>query len=356
MLEAKTIGRCAKAYLLLLLYIALCCTDSLCAQPMAVVQRVLFYNCENLFDPADDPLKQDDEYTPGGVRHWTSFRLYQKTLNISKAIMAGSNGVPPSLIGLAEVENDSVMHRLTRATSLREWDYSYLITHSEDMRGINVALLYQPMDFRLLGWSAICVPLPKGSRPTRDLLHAWGEVVGGDTLDVMVCHLPSRRGGARQSAPQRRAAHLAIRHMCDSLAAVRLHLHLLVMGDMNDTPDTKDLQRDMDFGHSLFNMMEPLQLQLKRGKRSFGTHKYQGEWGFLDQFWVNDGLLNEVLPDSIAMNRIWVENVEVVHDDFLLTEDASHMGHRPLRSYHGYQYEGGFSDHLPIRLDLHIKY
>jgi hypothetical protein len=38
----------------------------------------------------------------------------------------------------------------------------------------------------------------------------------------------------------------------------------------------------------------------------------------------------------------------------MLTEDKTHRGVRPLRSYYGFQYEGGYSDHLPIIIDLGV--
>ena len=49
----------------------------------------------------------------------------------------------PALVALCEVENDSVLRDLTRYSVLREAGYRYVITHSPDERGINVALLYQ---------------------------------------------------------------------------------------------------------------------------------------------------------------------------------------------------------------------
>jgi len=351
MLEAKNIRRCAS-----FAYLFFCVYASMFSQSVTQVNRVLFYNCENLFDPDDNPVKNDDDYTPEGDRHWTGFRQYQKVLNIANVIVAAGEGKAPSLIGLAEVENDSVLTRLTHGTALRDWDYSHLITECLDQRGINVALLYQPMDFRLIGWKTVRVALPEGARPTRDLLHAWGRIVGGDTLDVIVCHLPSRLGGARQSEPNRKAAHLAIRALTDSLSTARIRPHLIVMGDMNDTPDTKLLRRNMQFGKTLTNLMEPLQKELKRGRREVGSHKYQGVWGFLDQFWVSPALLDKKEPDTNSKSCVWIDNVEDVHFPFMLTEDESHMGHRPLRSFYGYRYEAGYSDHLPIRLDLTIRY
>ena len=319
-----------------------------------MVHRVVFYNCENLFDPSDDPATQDDEFTPQGSRHWTYSRQYSKMLNLAKALLVAGGGKVPSLVGLAEVENDSMVSRLATSSPLRRWNYSYVMTHSRDVRGINVALMYQSLDFRLLGSESIEIPVPSGSRPTRALLHAWGRLWGGDTLDVVVCHLPSRLGGVASTNGIRTAAHLQIRQLCDSLERIRLRPYVLVMGDMNDYPNTRSLKRDMNFGRSLVNLMEPLQRQLDFGRRSIGSHKYDGKWGFLDQFWVNTGLSANHVESAPRPTRVWVDSVDVACMPFMLVEDAAHLGHRPFRSYYGYKYEGGFSDHLPILLDLHI--
>lgn len=348
MLEAKTIKRCASACLFFVVSIILC------AQPAHHQHRVIFYNCENFFDPNDDPAKQDNDYTPEGDRHWTSFRQYEKSLNISKAIVAAGEGRPPMLIGLAEVENDSVMDRLAYGTPLRSWEYKYVITHCDDARGINVALMYQPLDFRLLGSKSVKIEMPVGSKPTRDLLHVWGRMVNSDTLDVIVCHLPSRLGGVVQSNRNRMAAHRVLRHLVDSIQMCRQHPRILIMGDMNEAPNARILEKTMKFGKDIYNLMLPLNKELMMGKRSFGSHKYHGKWSFLDQFWVNDGLIKKENPDM--KNNVWIDHVDVVHFPFMLAEDNTHLGHRPLRSYYGFKYEAGFSDHLPIMSDLHICY
>ena len=38
--------------------------------------------------------------------------------------------------------------------------------------------------------------------------------------------------------------------------------------------------------------------------------------------------------------------------DWLAEEDVNHLGFRPKRTYVGYQYQGGFSDHWPVYLQL----
>ena len=153
----------------------------------------MFYNVENLFDCRHDSLKEDREFLPDGEKKWTPARYWRKLDALSKVVAAVGEERLPDLVGLCEVENDSVLFDLTRRSSLRALGYRYVATHSPDVRGIDVALLYQPGSFRLLESHEIPVPSAEaGFRPTRNVLYVKGEVLSGDTLHVLVCHLPSR--------------------------------------------------------------------------------------------------------------------------------------------------------------------
>lgn len=164
--------------------------------------RVMEYNVENLFDCRHDSLKQDTEFLPGSVRNWTYRRFQDKVNKIGKVILAAGKEQVPDLVGLCEVENDYCLKSLIRYSPLREVGYKYVMTSSPDERGIDVALLYQPVSFRLLASQKIRIPSDSlGMRPTRDVLYVSGRVVSGDTLDVFVCHLPSRVGGQRKQIP-----------------------------------------------------------------------------------------------------------------------------------------------------------
>ncbi len=69
-----------------------------------------------------------------------------------------------------------------------------------------------------------------------------------------------------------------------------------------------------------------------------GTHKYQGRWSFLDQFYTSPAL------DSLSTVRIY--DAEWVQEP-----DEKYLGLRPKRTFNGYRYQkNGFSDHLPIIL------
>lgn len=161
--------------------------------------RVACWNTENLFDTHHDSLKNDYEFFPNAMRHWNYNRYKKKLSDIARVITAIGEWNAPALIGLCEVENDTVLRDLTHRSPLQELDYRYVMTDSPDLRGIDVALLYQRDLFKLLSSRSISIPVFRQHRPTRDLLHVNGLLLTGDTLDVFVCHLPSRSNFTHRS-------------------------------------------------------------------------------------------------------------------------------------------------------------
>ena len=104
--------------------------------------RIVSYNVENLFDTLDDEQNEsDNEYLPDGRYNWTPERYLKKLNNLSKVITAIVGGKSaPTLIGLAEVENDKVLDDLIKRTTIDN-EYSFVHYESPDERGIDVALL-----------------------------------------------------------------------------------------------------------------------------------------------------------------------------------------------------------------------
>ena len=91
--------------------------------------RIMFYNVENLFDPFNDSLKNDDEFTSEGSRFWTWRRMDEKLNNIYRVITAVGEWDPPTIVGVCEIENRFVMDRLTKHTPLSK--YNYQLVHRE---------------------------------------------------------------------------------------------------------------------------------------------------------------------------------------------------------------------------------
>ncbi|MCF0177411.1 MAG: endonuclease/exonuclease/phosphatase family protein, partial [Bacteroidales bacterium] len=73
--------------------------------------QVVFWNLENYFDTKENPLTEDDDFTPEGSYHWTYWKYEQKRNLIAKGIMATAEqlGSFPSIIAVAEAENRQVL-------------------------------------------------------------------------------------------------------------------------------------------------------------------------------------------------------------------------------------------------------
>ena len=317
-----------------LLFVLLACTGA--AQSLTVVEL----NCENLFDCRHDSLKQDTEWLPDGIRRWTPQRYWRKLNHIGQELIScyadSLNKQLPDLIALVEVENDSVVFDLTHRSLLRGAGYEYVMTESPDVRGIDVALLYQPFSFRPLRHYPLRVaPLP-GMRPTRDILYVAGEVITGDTLHVFVLHAPSKYGGERATRPFRRVIAERLIAAVDSLRSSVPDARIIVAGDFNDEADAPAMQRyEAD---SLVNITR--QARGINGTR--GTYCYRGRWHSIDHILVSPSLLP------------FVERAFINDAPFLLTDDERYRGRKPLRTYNGLRYQRGYSDHLPLVVRLRL--
>lgn len=313
--------------------------------------RAMFYNVENLFDCKHDSLKQDYEFLPSSMKAWHYARYKQKLNNIAKVITAVGEWEPPALVGLCEVENDTTIIDLIKHSSLNELGYRYVMTHSLDQRGVDVALLYQRGVFKLLASDSIRIYFPfKDCRPTRDILHVMGQIATGDSLDVFVCHMPSRMGGEQESEPNRLYAASLLRHCVDSVMTYRQNPKILIMGDFNDYPYNRSITQALGAkapslhleNKSLYNL-----LAQKERNLSLGSYKYQGEWNILDQLIVSGTLLDDKQNITTSCSK-----AKIFHPTFLLQRDDKFGDVKPYRTYNGMKYIGGYSDHLPVYVDL----
>lgn len=309
-------------------------------------------NCENLFDCRHDSLKNDTEFLPDGSYHWTRTRYWRKLNRVGQTIIAcgekqggvlqgkelkdvdyvkGRSWQLPDMVALCEVENDSVLHDLTRRSLLRNARYEYVMTNSPDERGIDVALVYSPFSFRLINSHSVRVEPIRNMRPTRDILYASGVIASGDTLHVVVAHLPSRRGGERQSRPFRIAAASKVAEVIDSIYNnVSKDAKIIIAGDFNDYSQSASVRLLCS------KRMKDISEKAIGHNGAKGTYRYQGEWGSLDHI-----LVSESLAASVA-------NCYIYDAPFLIEPDSKYGGVKPRRNYLGPRYLNGFSDHLPL--------
>jgi hypothetical protein len=313
--------------------------------------RIVFYNVENLYDPYDDTVTMDDEFVSSGVRHWSYSRFQTKLNHLSKTLIAIGGWEPPPVIGLCEIENKYVVNKLIYQTPLKKFRYRIIHHDSPDSRGIDVTLLYRQEKFALLTatYFEVHFPFDTAAR-TREILMVKGKVFTDDTIILFVNHWPSRRGGYYESQPRRDFVAGLLRSKVDSVFRVDKDPKIIIMGDFNDEPDKESLikvlhalpfKKDANPG-DLVNLMYTDEIRWNEG-----TLKYQGQWSVFDQFIVSGNLVSISGEES----PIYAKG-NIFRESFLTEKDDRNLGIKLKRTYAGPRYLGGFSDHLPIFLDL----
>lgn len=301
--------------------------------------KVVFYNTENLFDPADDPAVNDDDFTPAGAMHWTYKRFTIKENNLARVLIAIGGWTPPDIVGLCEIENDYVLHYLMGSTPLSKFGYSCLHKNSPDKRGIDVALLYNPSTVKVL--ECRFFGIDTNIVVTREILYAR-LLMHSDTCHVFVNHWPSRSSGQIETDRSRFAAALLLRQKTDSLFIRNPGSDIIIMGDFNDEPGDESLVRVLNVKAPENPVQKGLyNLSSVSGKGPVrGTLKYQGTWSVFDQVIVSGNLLKT--------RRVNENSYHIFDNPFLLEPDETYTGVKPFRTYSGFRYHGGFSDHLPV--------
>lgn len=311
-----------------------------------------FYNCENFYDTTKNALVNDDDFTPQGVKRYTGEVYLDKVNKLATVISQIGLDVSadgPALLGVAEIENDTVLNALTHNKLLEKRNYKFVHYDSKDARGVDVALIYNPKYFTVEDSKALFVALPSGTksaRYTRDVLYVKGKLLG-ETIYVMVNHWPSRVGGEEVSAPARAAAAAVCKTQMQEIQQKDPDAKIIIMGDLNDDPispsvakilNAKGKQEDVQPG-GLFNPWVDLY------KKGIGTLAYQDAWGLFDQIIISYPWLNKAQPGLFYYQQ------HIFNKDFMVENTGRYRGY-PMRTYDGDTYRGGYSDHFPTYLVL----
>jgi len=305
--------------------------------------RLMFYNVENLFDTYDDPVKDDDEFLPAGLRRWNQTRYKKKLNSIYKTITAAGEWSPPALVGLCEIENRKVLEDLVLGTYLSNYRYGIIHEESPDERGIDVALIFRKDIVHILDYRTWIPAAKKADFKSRSVLYVKCEIFH-DTLHLIINHWPSRRGGVLAGESLRNDIALMVRAAADSLITKSSgNSKIIITGDFNCTPDDPVIKTLIEPGHYLVNLTSD-------NSSIPGTYRYTGIWEQLDQIIVSEPLLS--CAKGLYTGH---QKFAIYKPDFLLRNDINYPGLTTYPTYRGYRYQGGFSDHLPVLLDLFVR-
>jgi predicted extracellular nuclease len=295
-------------------------------------ERIAFYNVENLFDTINGP-NNDEEFLPKGKKEWNSERYNTKIDHINQIICGLKT---PMLMGLCEIENKDVIEDIIHNNKKLK-HYKPIHFNSLDARGIDVGLIYNTKKLTLLDKGLIRFNLPEQDTPTsRDIL--WAKLsYTNEVFYTMVNHWPSRRGGTEKSAPKRIKAATKAKEFIDSLLSIDINTKVILMGDLNDYPSNRSVTKLQEIMTSCIT---------KESNQYGGTNSYRGQWNILDHIMISNGFQNMTL-------RIKPESGKIYSPDYLITE---YKGNKvPFRTYGGSKYLEGYSDHLPVYIELSLK-
>lgn len=336
-----------KTYLTLALLVLYICSVS--AQKKTYQQHlVAFYNAENLFDTIKDARKFDQEFTPESKKRWNTEKYLQKVDKIAQVLSSihtqEQPQVLPTIIGLCEIENQQVLQDLVSHPLLKTNNYRVVHFDSPDLRGIDVALLYQKDHFYPTQISKHPLILYKenGKRLyTRDQLLVTG-LLQNEEIHIIVNHWPSRFGGEKKSMPNRLAAAKLNRKIIDSLFKINPQAKIITMGDFNDGPNDVSisevlqaypLEKANQIPEALFNPMHAIYT-----KNGLGTLAYNDVWELFDQIIFSQSFSNKDY-------RTWqFRYAQIANLPFLVQSSGKYKGY-PLRSN---SEKAGYSDHFPV--------
>lgn len=341
-----------KLKLVILFFLCLFIQTSNAQKTNYKVGLIGFYNLENFYDTIDDPLKSDQEFLPSGTKKYTSEVYWDKVGNLAKVISQIGIDINPeglSILGDAEIENETVLHDLVNHPLLKSRNYQIVHYDSPDVRGVDVALLYNPKYFHVISSESLFVPLFDSdgkARYTRDILFVYGKYDGEDMF-VMVGHWPSRRGGEEVSAPARAIAAGICKHKADSITKINPDAKIIIMGDLNDDPVSPSVavvigakgDKDKVSRGGFYN---PWVSSFQQG---IGTLAYNDSWNLFDQVMLSSGFLNK------DQNGFFYREAHIFSKPWMLQTDGRYKGY-PKRTYDFDNYISGYSDHFPTYVVL----
>lgn len=302
-----------------------------------------FYNIENLFDIKNDPLTNDDDFLPTSRKRWTSKRYENKLRKLGSVISKigeENTDAAPVVVGLAEVENKTVLSDLVRSKNLIEENYSYVHYDSSDERGIDVALLYKSDVFKVENSETFSVYLQNefGVQDyTRDILLVQGKLEN-EKISIIVNHWSSRREGEKETEYKRITAANVVNSIVTMLKKEDANARIIVMGDFNDNPNSKSLSL-LEKESNLYN---PFKTVWSRDK---GSLNHNFGWNLFDQILISTNFF-ESSKSSLSFN-----GANVFNNKNLTQYHGKYKG-QPFRTYVGKKYKGGYSDHFPVYIQL----
>ena len=329
---------------------------------------VVSYNVQNLFDATDDGGEYRQFTRAGG---WTSVLYTAKLRAIGRALRAAERG-GADLVALQEVEHYGAAQQLVNL-ELTGLGYRHVVWLPDPHNPTGPVVLSK-LAVRRVG--ALWVSRSPGDgprdgfkedqdpplRPILEVELALGAAGDAPSLFLFNNHWKSKQGGAAATEGYRRRSAALLAARLDEIVAADPTAEILVVGDLNEAvdeyarqgrryvtalmpaPEASDAAGVLRVTGTIPPAAAPLELfspwlGYQAGAAPPGSYHFRDAWVTIDHVLLGPGLFDEVGLSYAA------GGFAVIHDGLL---DA---GGAP-RGFHRGPPPSGFSDHLPLRLEL----
>lgn len=316
------------------------------------IHTIAFYNLENLFDTINNPNTNDEASPIMEITHNQSSIYNQKLKNLRHVISKigfEKTNTSPTIIGVAEIENRKVLEDLVNTPKLSK--YGIIHQESPDLRGIDVAFLYDKTQFTPIHHKSYKLKLwsDKGYQIfTRDQLLVSG-YLENELIHIIVNHWPSRRGGEKRSRPLREKAAFLNKKICDSIFRKHANSKIILMGDLNDNPTDSSLKKVLQTETNLNKLSDttffnPYEILYKKGYSTLG---YRDNIHLFDQIIISGSLISK----DKTYKKFSFYKAHIYNPNYLTTQTGKYKGY-PFRSFSFGTFTGGYSDHYPVYIYL----
>ncbi|HXH30775.1 MAG TPA: endonuclease/exonuclease/phosphatase family protein [Bacteriovoracaceae bacterium] len=337
--------------------------------------KIMSYNVENLFDTQHDSGKEDYTFLPMNhpekikgcetikVDHykktcletdWTDDKLELKLTQIEKVVK--STGSVPDILALMEVENARVIQRVQRRLGYRK----VVMTTSDDERGIDVAILFNPSaDLAFLGSKEIKLQTSRFgiTSATRNILE-MNFKIKDKLFQLYLNHWPSQQSGPGSRSSAAEQLFSVVKDKINDP-----NTRMMMIGDFNVT-DAERPNPIYDFLTNKTGLVDVFTLLTRQDLAAKnlppGTYFYSWDfsWNRLDKVIVNANFLTgtpSVNPKSYNvyapafMNRLFEQK----------NPERPGFGQKALVPW-GYWHNAytidraGFSDHYPLQVEISL--
>lgn len=317
------------------------------------IRTIAFYNLENLFDTINNTSK-NDEASPIMELNTNKSKVYwdkiDKLGSVLSQIGKEKTQNSPAIIGVVEIENDTVLKDLVNGENLKNLNYKYVHYESPDERGIDVGLLYQEAYFKPISHKNYELKIydKSGKRVfTRDQLLVSG-YLDSEIIHIIVNHWPSKRGGSRSIPFREKAAFLNLKIIAE-IRAKEPNAKIITMGDFNDDPIESSFKnilktkkdKDQVAENDLYNPYEQMYMN------GLNTAGYRDNLNLFDQLIVS----SQLVTTSKNYDTYKLYQAKIFNPKFLIEKKGKYKGY-PFRSFSFGKYTGGYSDHFPSYIYL----